>query len=379
MKKITLLFAVLLAFCIRLNSQVTYTGKPMYKMDIKRGGVFIGSMKLELFPNIAYHHTRNFDSLVSVHYFDTTAFHRVVPGFMIQGGDPNSRHGNPNTWGNGQPNQPTVNAEFTAAKHVRGTLSAARDSDTNSATSQFFICVANYPSLNGNYSAYGRVTGGMNIADTIVNAPRNSNDRPNVKHEMFISYIGSNDTVPTKPNLNSPANNTVNVSFTAQLLLKWGAKSDGIIYTLQVSEDTNFVTLLKTVETGNNSYYLNPNLLRMSQKVFWRVKVNNGGHTSDWSNTFKFYTATDAVGIKENASAPAVSVYPNPSQDIFTFSHLPKGSSLEIFDFNGKQLLFKSHIPETFTLDLSAKERGLYFYKISSGGKETGSGKLVLK
>lgn len=379
MKKIILLFTLLICLSNALNAQVIYTGKPMYKIDVKRAGIFIGSIKVELFPNIAYHHTRNFDSLVSVQYFDSTAFHRVVPTFMIQGGDPNSRHGNPNTWGSGQANQPNVNAEFTAAKHLRGTLSAARDNDTNSATSQFFICVANYPSLNGNYSAYGRVIGGMNIVDTIVMAPRNSNDRPNLKHEMFITAFGSNDTVPTKPNLNTPANNAVNVPFASQLLLKWGIKSDGIIYTLQVSEDTNFVTLLKTVETGNNSYYLNPNFLHMTQKVFWRVKVNNGGHTSDWSNTFKFYTAVDAVGLKENTSSAKLNIFPNPSQDVFNFTSLTKGSKLEILDINGKQIISKLVTEETYTLDLSTKTKGVYFYKISSEGMETGSGKLILK
>src|SRR6187431_2548369 len=105
-----------------LNSQVVYTGKPTYKIDVKRAGIYIGSINIELFPNVAYHHVRNFDSLVGVHFYDTTAFHRVKPTYMIQGGDPNSRHGATSTWGYGQSGQPTVNAEFSTTKHVRGIL-----------------------------------------------------------------------------------------------------------------------------------------------------------------------------------------------------------------------------------------------------------------
>ena len=100
-------------------------------------------------------HVANFDSLVNVHFYDSTAFHRVIPGFMIQGGDPNSRSGPIATWGFGDPSQPTVNAEFSAARHLRGIVSAARDADKNSANSQFFICVADAACLKGEYSVYG--------------------------------------------------------------------------------------------------------------------------------------------------------------------------------------------------------------------------------
>jgi cyclophilin family peptidyl-prolyl cis-trans isomerase len=378
MKKIYTSVLFFIATLSAFTAQVAYTGKPMYNIDVKRGGVYIGSIKVELFPNIAYHHTRNFDSLVSVHFFDTTAFHRVIPGFVIQGGDPNSRHGNPNTWGQGDPSQPTVNAEFSAAKHVRGTLSAARDNNINSATSQFFICVAPAASLNGTYTAYGRVVSGMNIADTIVMAPRNANDRPLIKHEMFVTAIGSNDTVPTNPVLNTPANNAVKISYNAQLLLKWNANKDGIIYTVEVSEDTNFVTLLKSVETGNNSYYLSPTLLHLNQKLFWRVKVNNGGHTSGWSPTWKFNTDDDVVGIKQIKANEKISISPNPSSDIFAFNNLEKGSTLVVYDLAGKQILYKTLNDTTFTLDLSSKEKGVYIYKIISKEMEIETGKLIL-
>ena len=107
------------------------------------------------------------DSLVGVQFFDSTAFHRVVPGFVVQGGDPNSRRGPRSTWGFGQPNQPNVPAEFSALSHERGILSAARDMNINSANSQFFICVAAARFLNGQYTVVGKVIKGMEIVDQI--------------------------------------------------------------------------------------------------------------------------------------------------------------------------------------------------------------------
>ena len=169
MKKHIALTILFFSFTILGFSQSrTFTGKPIYQILTKRAGVYLGTTTVELFPNIAPLQTRNFDSLVSVSFFDSTAFHRVIPGFMIQGGDPNSKHGPRATWGLGDPSQPLVNAEFSAAKHVRGILSAARDTPINSANSQFFICVAAAPWLDGQYSIYGHVIAGMDIVDTIV-------------------------------------------------------------------------------------------------------------------------------------------------------------------------------------------------------------------
>ncbi|HRG59799.1 MAG TPA: peptidylprolyl isomerase, partial [Bacteroidia bacterium] len=205
MKKNTFFYLLLIAPIYFVKAQSTFTGKPQYSILSIENGDTIGTTIVELFPNIAPLHVANFDSLVNIHFFDSTAFHRVIPGFMIQGGDPNSRHGPDSTWGYGNPNQPTVNAEFSAAKHLRGILSAARDNDTNSANSQFFICVGPAAWLNGQYSVYGRVVSGMNYVDTIVNAPRDANDKPLQKIEMFINYIGSNDSVPYTPILTSPA------------------------------------------------------------------------------------------------------------------------------------------------------------------------------
>src|SRR4051812_17255131 len=102
------------------QTSYTYTGKPTFQILAVRAGTTIGTINIELFPLIAPLHTINFDSLTSAQFYDTTAFHRVIPGFVIQGGDPNSRHGPTSTWGQGQPGQPTVMAEFSSLKHKRG-------------------------------------------------------------------------------------------------------------------------------------------------------------------------------------------------------------------------------------------------------------------
>ena len=191
----------LLSFLLVFNlfySVVNAQDKPQYEIETYRGGNYLGTFNIELFPLIAPLHVANFDSLVSVNAFDSTAFHRVVPGFVIQGGDPNSINGPTSTWGQGNPNQPTVNAEFSVVRHVRGILGAARDVDTNSATSQFYITVANALFLDGNYTVYGRVTSGMDIVDSIVLSPA-VNELPVQKIEMFVSLTGYNPVVPDVP------------------------------------------------------------------------------------------------------------------------------------------------------------------------------------
>jgi peptidyl-prolyl cis-trans isomerase B (cyclophilin B) len=382
-KKITLA-ALISLFTIGENvAQITYTytGKPRFQILTKRNNTTLGIINVELFPNIAPKHTRNFDSLVSTSFYDTTAFHRVIPGFMIQGGDPNSRHGPKPTWGFGQAGQPTVNAEFSAAKHLRGILSAARSSNINSATSQFFICHAAAPSLNGQYSVYGRVTSGINYVDTIVNEPRDANDNPLIKVEMFITYIGSNDTVPNPPTLTTPANNTTNVDTLAQVILKWNGVSDGIIYSLDLSTDSTFATITNTVNTGN-LLYVTPSSLPSNTKYFWRVKTNNGGHYSVYSPVYRFTTTSPYAGVgikKQTIAAAQPLIYPNPSNGKFTFSDIEKGSYIEVFDISGK-LIYETTTKETSTLiDLEGKEKGVYTYRITNPKQEVRLGKLLIK
>ncbi|MCW3075716.1 MAG: hypothetical protein JWO32_325 [Bacteroidetes bacterium] len=366
------------------NAQVvptnTYTGKPVFQIVTKRNNALLGVIKVELFPNIAPKHVRNFDSLVSVKFYDTTAFHRVVPGFVIQGGDPNSRHGPDSTWGNGDPSQPMVNAEFSQARHLRGILSAARDQNINSANSQFFICVANAPSLNGQYSVYGRVVAGMKYVDTIVNAPRDlTTDRPFQKIEMFVSYVGSNDTVPNPPLLITPLNNATNVDTANQIMFQWNSVSDGIIYHFDLSTDSTFSTINNSYNTSN-LVAVTPNYFPPNTKYYWRVRTNNGGHFSAFSPVRNFKTAVSDVGIKKNMAAKqTLLIYPNPGNGKFTFNNILKGDLVEIFDLEGR-LVYKCVAKEVnMIVDLEGREKGVYTYKVIGNSSSVLSGKLILK
>lgn len=129
------------------------------------------------FPEKAPKHVENFKTLVKKGFYDGVRFHRVIPGFMIQGGDPNSKDDDRSNDGIGGPGY-SINAEFNDYKHERGILSAARSQDPNSAGSQFFIMHQKYPSLDNQYSIYGRVVTGIEVVDKIVNLNRDPNDNP---------------------------------------------------------------------------------------------------------------------------------------------------------------------------------------------------------
>jgi cyclophilin family peptidyl-prolyl cis-trans isomerase len=138
-----------------------------------------GEIDIRFFPDVAPNHVKNFIDLAKSGFYNGTKFHRVIPGFMIQGGDPNTKKPDTSQWGMGGNPGKHVNAEFNSVKHVRGIVSMARSNDPNSASSQFFIMVATAPSLDNQYSAFGQVVKGMDVADKIVSAPRNAMDRPN--------------------------------------------------------------------------------------------------------------------------------------------------------------------------------------------------------
>jgi len=154
--------------------------RPMeyYKDKVAELHTSAGEIDIRFYPDAAPNHVKNFIDLAEKGFYNGTKFHRVIPGFMIQGGDPNTISGNPYTWGTGSSGK-NVAAEFNSIHHARGVVSMARSNDPNSASSQFFICVADAGSLDGQYTAFGKVTKGMDVADKIVNAPRGANDRPN--------------------------------------------------------------------------------------------------------------------------------------------------------------------------------------------------------
>ena len=136
-----------------------------------------GEIDIRIYPQIAPNHAKNFIDLAAAGFYDGTRFHRVIPEFMIQGGDPNTKGDDVSTWGMGGSGRELA-AEFNAVKHRRGIVSMARSQNPNSASSQFFIVVADAPSLNNQYTVFGEVVRGMEVVDAIVNAPRNDMDRP---------------------------------------------------------------------------------------------------------------------------------------------------------------------------------------------------------
>ena len=143
-----------------------------------------GKIVLELFPNIAPETVRNFTSLAKKNFYDGTLFHRVIPGFMIQGGDPNTTKPDKSRWGMGGPGY-TIKAEFNSRSHLRGIVSMARAADPDSAGSQFFIVTTDSTFLDKQYTVFGQVLEGMNVADKIVNLPRDKNDCPNQEAKVL--------------------------------------------------------------------------------------------------------------------------------------------------------------------------------------------------
>lgn len=147
-----------------------------------------GNIELKFFPDVAPNHVNSFIGLAKKGFYDGTTFHRVIPGFMIQGGDPNSKNADKATHGTGGPGY-TVKAEFSDKPHKRGTLSMARAADPNSAGSQFFICVADAPFLNKQYTVFGEVVSGMDVVDKIVSQPREPRDNPTERVEMKVKVV----------------------------------------------------------------------------------------------------------------------------------------------------------------------------------------------
>lgn len=147
----------------------------------------LGDMEVVFFPDKAPNHVQNFIKLAKSGYYNGTIFHRVIPGFMIQGGDPNTKDPKkPETYGMGGPSE-KLKAEFNDTPHRRGIVSMARTNDPNSAGSQFFIVVKDSNFLDGQYTVFGEVVKGMEVADKIVNLPRNARDLPTERVEITVA------------------------------------------------------------------------------------------------------------------------------------------------------------------------------------------------
>jgi len=143
-----------------------------------------GKILFKLIPELAPETVRSFEKLAKERFYDGTLFHRVIPGFMIQGGDPNTKTDNKGSWGTGGPGY-NIKAEFSSRSHLRGIVSMARSQDPDSAGSQFYIVTADSTFLDKQYTVFGEVTEGMDVADKIVNLERDGNDCPLEKAQML--------------------------------------------------------------------------------------------------------------------------------------------------------------------------------------------------
>ncbi len=187
-----LIFALMLLACFVQAQTVnkTFTREEIQKMSETTAIIEtkFGNIELRFFPDVAPNHVNNFIELAKKGFYDGTVFHRVIPNFMIQGGDPNSKAVDRSKHGTGGPGY-ALKAEFNNKPHKRGTLSMARSQNPDSAGSQFFICVADAPSLNQKYTVFGEVTSGMEVADKIVSQPRDARDNPLERIEMKIRVV----------------------------------------------------------------------------------------------------------------------------------------------------------------------------------------------
>jgi len=184
---------LMMVFAVSAYSEVRhkkFTKEEIKKMADTRAVIEtkVGNIELEFFPDVAPNHVNNFIELAKKGFYNGTTFHRVIPGFMIQGGDPNSKDPDKSRHGMGDPGY-KLKAEFNDKSHKKGILSMARSGHPDSAGSQFFICVADAPHLDRQYTVFGQVVSGMDVVDKIVSQPRDGRDNPNERIEMKVEVI----------------------------------------------------------------------------------------------------------------------------------------------------------------------------------------------
>jgi peptidyl-prolyl cis-trans isomerase B (cyclophilin B) len=155
----------------------------------------VGEMAIEFWPDVAPSHVENFKTLVKKGFYDGTCFHRVIKGFMIQGGDPLTKDvGKEQAWGTGGPGY-QIKAEFNDKPHVRGVLSMARSQNPDSAGSQFFICHGDPRFLDRQYTAFGKLIKGDDVLEKIATTPTHPGDRPITKMTLLSVKIVPTDSV----------------------------------------------------------------------------------------------------------------------------------------------------------------------------------------
>src|SRR4030066_477280 len=195
MRLLRVVFALvfIMSFGLDISAEIKqkiFTKEEIKKMAETRAVIEtkLGNIELKFFPDVAPNHVKNFIELAKKGFYDGTTFHRIIPGFMIQGGDPNSKDPDKSKHGTGGPGY-NVKAEFNEKPHKRGTLSMARAAHPDSAGSQFFICVADSFFLDRQYTVFGEGVSGIEVADKIVNQPRDRRDNPNERIEIKVRVV----------------------------------------------------------------------------------------------------------------------------------------------------------------------------------------------
>jgi peptidyl-prolyl cis-trans isomerase B (cyclophilin B) len=195
---LALMFGVALATAAETNNAAApkkETAPPAAAKEVAVVKTSEGEMVLEFYPEVAPKHVENFKKLAKQGFYDGQCFHRVIRGFMIQGGDPNTKDDSKKgSWGMGGPGH-TVNAEFNNKPHVRGTLSMARTSDPNSAGSQFFICHGSPRQLDNQYTVFGKLIKGDDVLEKIATTPTEGPDRPVKRMTIESVKIVSADSI----------------------------------------------------------------------------------------------------------------------------------------------------------------------------------------
>ena len=212
MNKIVIILTVTLLLVSFGNQSFAQSSEKLVLLETNLGAIVI-----EFFTQDAPNHVDNFIGLTESGFYNETIFHRIIPGFMIQGGDPNTINGDPSTWGTGGPNT-SVNEEFNTIKHNRGIVSMARSADPNSAGSQFFIVHKDSNFLDEQYTVFGRIVTeeSFQTLDKIISVEIGSSDRPIDPEQVKITkaIIVNRSEISNLLTLSEPERTLSPVSYT---------------------------------------------------------------------------------------------------------------------------------------------------------------------
>lgn len=343
----------LLITFLSINIWLIGQTKPTYQIEVHQNNTVLGNINIELFPDLAPNHCAYFDSVATNGEYDSTAFHRVISGFVIQGGDPNTIAGPDSTWGMGDPSQPNVDAEFNAVPYRRGVLGAARSDDPNSASSQYFICHGDAFFLNENYTAYGHVYEGLDVVDQVATTPTDNNDLPLDKVIVFITYTGENPSLLDSTILITEDSLTDKNYF---INLEWELNPEALFYEIQLSREEDF-SVIEESKTAPDGDVLFTNLELEGIRYYWRVIAYDGAKSV--SSETRTFTTKFTSGVENQIQEP-IQFY--STNNGLSLSSIQDYEMIAVFDLNGK-MIHQEPLNSTF-ISLPSLESGIYVVKL---------------